>query len=195
MRGSRLFDKHCSGDDANVRRTGWAGLAGPAAKIVIPQAVPAACSTQSDLIASLEWASWNGCAVIVKAHDSSVAALGAIVTGALILQVAGTIVNTVVPLRMAIANQPPLLIGLVASSYALGFLLGCFTSPSLVRRIGHIRGFAVFAALQAISSLSFPMMPEAWWGTSRLVMGVSAAGLGICIESWISRQAWHFPAR
>lgn len=124
-----------------------------------------------------------------KAQGGSVAALGAIVTGALMLQVAGTIVNTVVPLRMAIANQPPLLIGLVASAYSLGFLLGCFAIPSLVRRIGHIRGFAVFAALQAVSTLSFPLLPEAWWGTSRLVMGLAAAGHGICIESWISGQA------
>lgn len=124
-----------------------------------------------------------------KAHGGSVAALGAIVTGALILQIAGTIVNTVVPLRMAIANQPPLLIGLVASAYSLGFLLGCFVNPSLVRRVGHIRGFAVFAALQAASTLSFPLLPEAWWGLSRLVMGLAAAGHGICIESWISGQA------
>ncbi|CAN7225009.1 MFS transporter [Bosea sp. LjRoot9] len=124
-----------------------------------------------------------------KAHSGSVAALGAIVAGALILQVAGTIVNTVVPLRMAIAGQPPLLIGLVGSAYSIGFLVGCFAIPTLVRRIGHIRGFAVFAALQAASTLSFPMIPEALWGVSRLVMGLSAAGHGICIESWISGQA------
>lgn len=124
-----------------------------------------------------------------KAHSGSVAALGAIVAGALILQVAGTIVNTVVPLRMAVAGQPPLLIGLVGSAYSIGFLVGCFAIPSLVRRIGHIRGFAVFAALQAASTLSFPMIPEALWGVARLVMGLSAAGHGICIESWISGQA------
>jgi MFS family permease len=127
--------------------------------------------------------------VTEKAHSGSVAALGAIVAGALILQVAGTIVNTVVPLRMAIAGQPPLLIGLVGSAYSIGFLVGCFAIPTLVRRVGHIRGFAVFAALQAASTLSFPMIPEAWWGVSRLVMGLSAAGHGICIESWISGQA------
>ncbi|WNJ93085.1 MFS transporter [Bosea sp. 685] len=124
-----------------------------------------------------------------KAHSGSVAALGAIVAGALILQVAGTIVNTVVPLRMAVAGQPPLLIGLVGSAYSIGFLVGCFAIPSLVRRIGHIRGFAVFAALQAASTLSFPMIPEALWGVARLVMGLSAAGHAICIESWISGQA------
>ncbi|HEV7259182.1 MAG TPA: MFS transporter [Bosea sp. (in: a-proteobacteria)] len=127
--------------------------------------------------------------MMTTARGGSVAALGAIVTGALMLQVAGTIVNVLVPLRMAVANQPPLLIGLVASAYSLGFLLGCFTMPSLVRRIGHIRGFAVFAALQAVFTLSFPLLPEAWWGASRLVMGLAAAGHGICIESWISGQA------
>jgi MFS family permease len=127
--------------------------------------------------------------VTAHARGGSVAALGAIVAGALILQLAGTIVNMVVPLRMALAGQPPLLIGAVASAYSIGFLVGCFAIPSLVRRIGHIRGFAVFAALQAASTLSFPLIPETWWGLSRLVMGLSAAGHGICIESWISGQA------
>ncbi|HEV2554592.1 MAG TPA: MFS transporter [Bosea sp. (in: a-proteobacteria)] len=124
-----------------------------------------------------------------KAATGSFAALGAIVSGALLLQLAGTIVNTVVPLRMAIAGQPPLLIGLVASAYSVGFLIGCFAMPSLVRRIGHIRAFAVFAALQAAATLSFALIPEPWWGGPRLLMGLAAAGHGICIESWISGQA------
>lgn len=123
------------------------------------------------------------------APGGSVAALGAIVAGALILQIAGTIVNTVVPLRMALAGQPPILIGLVGSAYSIGFLAGCFWNPTLVRRVGHIRGFSVFAALQAATTLSFPMLPEAWWGLARLLMGLSAAGHAICIESWISGQA------
>lgn len=124
-----------------------------------------------------------------KPATGSFAALGAIVSGALLLQLAGTIVNTVVPLRMAIAGQPPLLIGLVASAYSVGFLIGCFAMPSLVRRIGHIRAFAVFAALQAAATLSFALIPEPWWGGPRLMMGLAAAGHGICIESWISGQA------
>ena len=122
-------------------------------------------------------------------RTSSVAALGAIVTGALILQMASTIINTVVPLRMALEQQPPLLIGIVGSAYSIGFLFGCFTVPSLIRRIGHIRGFAVFAAIQASLALSFPLLPMEWWGVSRLIMGVAGAGHAICIESWISGQA------
>ncbi|WP_332686661.1 MFS transporter [Bosea sp. (in: a-proteobacteria)] len=124
-----------------------------------------------------------------KAESGSVAALGAIVTGALVLQVASTIMHTVVPLRMALESQPLLLIGLVGSAYSVGFLLGCFAIPRLIRRVGHIRGFAVFASLQAALTLSFPLVPVEWWSLSRFVMGAAAAGHSICIESWISGQA------
>ena len=87
-------------------------------------------------------------------RTSSVAALGAIVSGALILQIASTIVNTVVPLKMALEQKAPLLIGLVGSAYSVGFLAGCFVIPTFIRRVGHIRAFAVFAALQAVFTLS-----------------------------------------
>lgn len=121
--------------------------------------------------------------------QGSFGALGAIVGSALILQVASTIVHMVVPLRMAVAEQPPLLIGIVGSAYSVGFLTGCFRVPGLVRRIGHIRGFAVFAALQAALTLGFPLSSMEWWGLWRFGMGAAAAGLAICIESWISGQA------
>lgn len=124
-----------------------------------------------------------------EARTSSVAALGAIVSGALILQIAATIVNTVIPLKMALAQKAPLLIGLVGSAYSVGFLTGCFVIPAFIRRVGHIRAFAVFAALQAAFTLSFAMTPIDIWGISRLGMGFAGAGHAICIESWISGQA------
>jgi MFS family permease len=121
--------------------------------------------------------------------ESSMGALGAIICGALILQVANTIVHTVVPLWMATAGQPPIMIGAVGSAYSVGFLVGCFFAPVLVRRIGHIRGFAVFASLQAAATIAFALIPESAWILPRLAMGACGAGLGVCIESWISGQA------
>ncbi|MCO5092947.1 MFS transporter [Bosea sp. (in: a-proteobacteria)] len=122
-------------------------------------------------------------------RTSSVAALGAIVSGALILQIAATIVNTVVPLKMALEQMPPLLIGLVGSAYSVGFLAGCFVVPAFIRRVGHIRAFAVFSALQAVFTLSFALTPLDLWGAARLGMGFAGAGHAICIETWISGQA------
>jgi MFS family permease len=122
-------------------------------------------------------------------RTGSVAALGAIVTGALILQVASTIVHTVVPLKMALEQKAPLLIGLVGSAYSVGFLAGCFVVPTFIRRVGHIRAFAVFSALQAVFALSLVLVPIDAWGGPRLGMGFAASGHAICIESWISGQA------
>lgn len=120
---------------------------------------------------------------------TSIAALGAILAGTLLLQMAGTVIGTVVPLRMAVSGQPAFVIGIVASAFSLGFVLGCVGIPSVVRRVGHIRSFTVFAALLAIATLSIVFLPEPWWGLPRFVMGLSAAGYSICIESWISGQA------
>lgn len=122
-------------------------------------------------------------------RGGSVGALGAIVSGALVLQIAATIVNTTVPLKMALAQKPPLLIGLVGSSYSVGFLIACFLVPSFVRRVGHIRAFAVFAGMQAALTLGLPLMSSDLWGFARLGMGFAGAGHAICIESWISGQA------
>lgn len=122
-------------------------------------------------------------------RTSSIAALGAIVSGALILQVAATIMNTVVPLKMALEQKAPMLIGIVGSAYSIGFLAGCFIVPGFIRRIGHIRAFAVFSALQAVLALTFPLTSPDFWGIWRLGMGIGGAGHAICIESWISGQA------
>jgi MFS family permease len=122
-------------------------------------------------------------------RTGSVAAFGAIVSGALILQIAATIVNTLVPLQMALEQKAPLLIGLVGSAYSVGFLAGCFVVPAFIRRVGHIRAFAVFSALQAVFALSFALIPIDAWVGPRLGMGFAASGHAICIESWISGQA------
>lgn len=121
-------------------------------------------------------------------YPQGMAALAPIITGALMLQVAATILHTYVPLYLALAKYPPLIIGVVTAGYSLGFLVGCFTVPVLIRRVGHIRAFAAFAAIQASATLFLPMMPAEAWSVLRLIIGVASAGHIICIESWISGQ-------
>lgn len=121
--------------------------------------------------------------------SGSIAALGAIIFGTMLLQVAGTILATGIPLRMALSEQPPSLIGFVASAFSFGFLLGCIGLPPFVRRFGHIRSFVVFAALLAMSTLTMALATEPWWAASRFVMGAAVAGYNICVESWVSGHA------
>ena len=80
--------------------------------------------------------------------------------------------------------------GLVMSGYFVGFFLGTFTAPPLIRRVGHIRAFAFHAALAAAAVLVYPLWREpVGWMLLRVVTGVSLVGLCTVIESWLNAQA------
>ncbi|MBU2089131.1 MAG: MFS transporter, partial [Alphaproteobacteria bacterium] len=117
-------------------------------------------------------------------------AILAIVLGVMILQLGNGLVGILVPLRMGLDGLSPSMIGVVATFYSLGFLVGCFLLPVLVRRIGHIRAFAVLAALVSAGSLGFTLGVD-WllWGGIRFVLGICMAGLFSVSESWIVAQA------
>jgi MFS family permease len=80
--------------------------------------------------------------------------------------------------------------GLVMSGYFIGFFLGTFTAPPLIRRVGHIRAFAFHAALAAAAVLVFPLWanPVAWMAL-RVVTGMALVGLCTVIESWLNAQS------
>ncbi|HEY1035761.1 MAG TPA: MFS transporter [Pseudoxanthomonas sp.] len=80
--------------------------------------------------------------------------------------------------------------GLVMSGYFIGFFLGTFTAPPLIRRVGHIRAFAFHAALAAAAVLVFPLWanPLAWMAL-RVVTGMALVGLCTVIESWLNAQS------
>lgn len=80
--------------------------------------------------------------------------------------------------------------GLVMSGYFIGFFLGTFTAPPLIRRVGHIRAFAFHAALAAAAVLVFPLWanPMAWM-VLRIVTGMALVGLCTVIESWLNAQS------
>lgn len=80
--------------------------------------------------------------------------------------------------------------GLVMSGYFVGFFLGTFTAPPLIRRVGHIRAFAFHAALAAAAVLVYPLWREpVGWMLLRVVTGMSLVGLCTVIESWLNAQA------
>lgn len=109
--------------------------------------------------------------------------------GGLILQVAGTAIHTYVPLYLALTEQAPLMIGLIGAAYSAGFLVGCFTISVLIRRVGHIRAFTVFASVQSAATVLFALTPVDLWTVLRFIMGAAAAGHFVCIESWIIGEA------
>ncbi|MFT5711041.1 MAG: MFS family permease [Halioglobus sp.] len=84
----------------------------------------------------------------------------------------------------------PAIIGITGSAYFLGFILGCFFIPLLIRRVGHVRVFTVCSGLAIIAILTvqkWHVVPV--WIMARAVTGVAFAGLYMVLESWLNESS------
>ena len=81
-------------------------------------------------------------------------------------------------------------IGYVMSSYFLGFAVGNYFCPPLIRRVGHIRAFAALAAIISAAAIAFLLFinPVAW-SLLRVITGACMVGLYMVLESWINALA------
>lgn len=94
-----------------------------------------------------------------------------------------------VPMRAQINGWTSIEVGYLSSVYFIGFLVGCFSIPRLVARIGHIRTFAVLTAVMTASLLGLSLGDSyLWWMLLRLACGIAIVGLYLVIESWLNSQ-------
>ena len=107
-----------------------------------------------------------------------------------LLIIGNSFLITLLGLRFSLLGIDPSTIGIVMVCYSAGFVIGSLYADRIVGRVGHIRAFAVFAALAAMASLIYPMTYNVWyWGILRMIGGLTIAGLFIVIESWFSAVA------
>lgn len=113
--------------------------------------------------------------------------VGAVLSGALLLQVSVGVLGVSLPLAMAAAGWTGTTIGLVAAAYGAGFMAGAWIAPGSIRRIGHIRAYAAYAGLSAALTLLLALDSHViWWLAARFGFGVCTAGLFAVAESWIA---------
>lgn len=97
---------------------------------------------------------------------------------------------TLISLRLERAGAGTFTIGVVATSYFAGLVIGAVRAGAVVRRVGHIRAFAAFVALLSASTLSYALLDHPFfWAGLRLIDGVCVAGVFICLESWLNDRA------
>lgn len=114
----------------------------------------------------------------------------ALLLGAAILLVGGGIQGLLIPVRAGLEGFAPQLIGLLSSGYSIGFVLGCLLAPHIVQRVGHIRTFAVLAAIASSLAIIFALAvnPITWIGL-RIWSGFCFSGLFMVIESWLNERS------
>jgi len=104
--------------------------------------------------------------------------------------IGNSLLGVVLPLRMEAAGYPVALTGAIMAAYYLGLALGGLRGKHVIFRIGHIRAFAVFAALTAATTLAYAgFFHPAAWLIFRFINGFCIAGMTTAIESWLNTRS------
>ena len=98
--------------------------------------------------------------------------------------------GTLLPVRGELEGFSPMALGVLGSSYFIGFTAGCFGGPSVIARAGHVRGFAAAVAIASAVVLAHAMTmnPAIWW-ILRAITGACFATLFMIIESWLNEKS------
>ena len=97
---------------------------------------------------------------------------------------------TLLSLRLERVGESTMMIGMVATAYFGGLVIGALRAGDVVRRVGHIRAFAAFVALLSASTLSYALLPPPlFWAGLRLIDGFCVAGVFVSLESWLNDRA------
>ena len=116
--------------------------------------------------------------------------LSSLLSGVGLLVIGVGLLFSVVGLRAGLADFSGLTLGLVMSAYFVGFVLGTFLCPVVIRRVGHIRAFAAMASMASTMPILHALWIDPWfWGLLRLITGVCLVGLYIVVESWLNTLA------
>ena len=121
---------------------------------------------------------------------ATVRPLAALLAGVALLLTGSGLLGSVLAVRGQIEGFDARTFGLVMSSYFVGFLVGTYLAPGLIRGVGHIRAFAFYAALAAVAVLLHAIFVNPWaWALLRLLTGIALVGLYTVIESWLNAAA------
>jgi len=106
------------------------------------------------------------------------------------MMVGSGLLGSLISLHLSLAKYDSGIIGLVMAGYYAGLVCGSFIAPGVVRRVGHIRAFAAFAALNTIVALLHALFQSPLtWGLLRIATGIAMMGLYMVIESWLNERA------
>jgi MFS family permease len=107
-----------------------------------------------------------------------------------VLMLGAGLQSTLLGVRATLEGFPTLVTGVVMSCYYVGYLMGTFIAPPLLRQIGHIRVFAALAACASVAILvQGCFVNPLVWSAMRLVSGLCFAGIYVVAESWLNDRA------
>jgi len=111
----------------------------------------------------------------------------ALFLGSALLMFAGGLQGLLLSVRGAEEQFSLLALGLIGTGWSVGFVAGSISVPMLVRRVGHIRAYAVMASVGAITILlNLIWVNDLGWIFLRIFSGFCFAGAAMIVESWLN---------
>jgi MFS family permease len=115
--------------------------------------------------------------------------VASLLLGISVLLAGSGMLGTLLGLRAAGAGIGPGMLGWVMSAFYVGYVLGAWLCPSIIRAVGHVRAFAALASVSSAACLLYGLWPDPWvWMGLRLVSGISMIGLYMVVESWLNAE-------
>ena len=111
----------------------------------------------------------------------------ALLIGIVLIMLGNGMHFTLIGLRGGIESFSATELAIITSGYFVGFLSGARLTPSLIRRVGHVRVFAALGSFMSAGLISFPLLAEPWaWTLLRLLIGFCMSGVYVTAESWLN---------
>lgn len=113
-----------------------------------------------------------------------------LMVGTALLLLGNGLLSTLIVLRGSLEGYTDQTLGMMGSAYFVGFFIGTYVVPKLIRRMGHIRASNFFCAAIAACTLAHSIILDPWvWIGLRLITGIVLVGFYTVIESWLNSQA------
>lgn len=111
----------------------------------------------------------------------------ALLLSSALLMIAGGMHGLILPVRGSEEGFSLLALGLIGTGWSIGFISGSIAVPHLVRQVGHIRSYAVMAAVACMTILLNLIFIHDWaWIFLRIFSGFCFAGAAMVVESWLN---------
>lgn len=118
---------------------------------------------------------------------SQIVRISALLLSSALLMIAGGMHGLILPLRGSEEGFSLLALGFIGTGWSVGFVSGSIAVPFLVRRVGHIRSYAVMASIACMTILfNLIFIDDFAWIALRVFSGFCFAGAAMVVESWLN---------
>ena len=111
----------------------------------------------------------------------------ALLLGSALLMFGGGLQGLLMSVRGAEEGFSLIALGLIGTGWSVGFIAGSVSVPMLVRKVGHIRSYAVMAVMGGMTILlNLLWINDVGWIVMRAFSGFCFAGAAMVVESWLN---------